>query len=265
MPLNQSKNSLPKNGPIIVFADKIYQKFYKNFSLIGEKILVFPCDESPQILKVAHADIILIDCGFNIKMGLKLLSKIKRTYPEVPILLLTDKSTQESILEAFRSGVRDYFRKPVNIHELKDKIKNLLKIKRSATEKRSPYVIRKSKFGGDDRFLVTSDKPVNILRTIDYMEENLTERINLTSCAKVAKLSKHHFCRVFKKNIGMSPMKFVMFLRINRAKELLKKDELNLLEVALATGINEQNRFTRAFKEFTGVTPSKYKKSIKAK
>ena len=75
----------------------------------------------------------------------------------------------------------------------------------------------------------------------------------------MANLSKYYFCRNFKKHFGTSPMKFVTLVKINKAKELLKREDLRVKEVASHAGFNNLGTFIRQFKKAEGLTPTSYK------
>lgn len=252
-----------KRASILVFADKVYHQIYKTISLTGEKIKVHTQDEALKIIRDSKPDVIIIDCGFNINKGIKLLIKIKAGHPEVPIILLTDKSSEEMAIKAFRAGARDYIQKPINISALQRSLKTLLQIKRSSREKRKQFVQPKTITPKTNDSLLSNEKPLSILRAVRYMEENLTHTITLDDCANKARLSKYHFCRTFKKYMGMSPMKYVSSMRFNQAKELLKARNLSMLEIALSVGYGDYSSFVREFKRHTGTMPRKYRESIK--
>ena len=256
------ENKIHIRASILVFAEQAQQKLYRSFSLKGENVEIYSCREAFYLIKDCQAKIIIIDCGINIKLALKILEKTKYSHPHIPVILLTDKSSEEYAIQAFRLGVREYIRKPVNISELKKTIKHLLKVKRTVQEKRIPFVQNKRIDLEGALFLVKSDKPVNILAAIYHIEENLSEKISLADCAKRARLSKYHFCRYFKKHMGMSPMKYASSLRIMKAKQLLQRDDLSITEVSLSVGFNDYSAFSRCFKEIEGVTPKKYKDSL---
>ncbi len=196
---------------------------------------------------------------------MRLLRESKPLHPDIPVILLTDESSEDIALKAFRAGARDYFRKPVNIFELQETISSILEIKRSSKEKRSPFFRRVSSDKEKFTITATTSKPVNLLNVIHYVEENLNEKICLTDCARKANLSKHHFCRSFKKYIGMSPMRFVTFLRINRAKEFLRDEDLNITEVASQVGFSDPSLFAVQFRKFTGLTPRQFRNSTSNK
>jgi len=244
---------------ILIFADEAYHKIYRVLSLEGEKIGIYSCSKAFDVIKEVQVEVALIDCGFDIKTGLKLLKELKQEQPAVPVLFLTDESSEDSVIQAFRSGARDYVKKPINIFELKEKMKDLLEMKRSSREERIRYYQDQNNEFGDLAAIAKSDKSVHVLSAIQYIEENFTEKIDLATCAKQAKMSKYHFCRYFKEKMGLTPMKFIKILRIAKAKKLLQRDDLSLTEIALATGFGDYNSLYRNFKRFAGLSPKSYR------
>ena len=91
-----------------------------------------------------------------------------------------------------------------------------------------------------------------------YLEGNYLSELTLDDLAKVAKLSKYFLIRQFHDRYGLSPHKYITNLRINYAKNLLKKNK-DFANIALESGFYDQSHFTKCFKEYTGVTPMKYK------
>jgi AraC family transcriptional regulator len=75
-------------------------------------------------------------------------------------------------------------------------------------------------------------------------------------------MSKHHFCRVFKRHLGISPLQFFIRMRVERAKELLKNRALSVSMVALEVGFNDISNFIKHFKKVTGITPSAFRKRV---
>jgi AraC family transcriptional regulator len=95
-----------------------------------------------------------------------------------------------------------------------------------------------------------------------YVEQHLTEPIPLTSLAKLVNLSSYHFCRVFKQSFGVSPGRYHMTRRIERAKALLGDPTRSVTQVALAVGYKETSSFSVAFRKVTGTTPTKYRRAF---
>ena len=90
---------------------------------------------------------------------------------------------------------------------------------------------------------------------IEYIDANIDSDISLADLAAVAELSQFHFSRAFRKSAGKTPQQFVMHRRVERAKQLLERPDLPLVEVSLRAGFKNQSHFTTLFRKYTKLTP----------
>ncbi len=97
-----------------------------------------------------------------------------------------------------------------------------------------------------------------ITDAIQYIEENYAERITTEALAERFGYSSEHFCRKFKAETWLSPMKYLKTYRLEMSTKLLKSRKYTITEVAMHCGFNDANYFTRCFKEHFGVSPTKY-------
>jgi AraC family transcriptional regulator len=95
-----------------------------------------------------------------------------------------------------------------------------------------------------------------------YIEEQLPERIALSTQAQLVRLSRYHFCRAFKQSFGVSPQRYQNDRRIEYAKQLLANPDLSVTEVALQVGFGSSTSFAAAFRKVTGLSPSTYSRSL---
>ncbi len=95
----------------------------------------------------------------------------------------------------------------------------------------------------------------------DYISDRLEEELSLNELAAIAQLSPYHFSRAFKQSTGISPHRYVIQQRIERAKQLLLQGKMSLADVAIACGFSHQSHLNRHFKRLTGVTPKTLLKS----
>jgi AraC family transcriptional regulator len=95
-----------------------------------------------------------------------------------------------------------------------------------------------------------------------YIEEHLTERIALATLAQLARLSRFHFSRAFKRSFGVSPQRYQSGRRIEYAKRLLANPDLSVTEVALQVGFGSSTSFAAAFRKAAGLNPSTYSRSL---
>lgn len=96
--------------------------------------------------------------------------------------------------------------------------------------------------------------------SIDYMELNFGNKITLEQLAEAVHLSTIHFSRVFKMVSGLSPMEFLNGIRIQKASELLINTNKAISEIAMNTGFNDANYFSRLFKKSRGKSPREFRK-----
>ena len=95
----------------------------------------------------------------------------------------------------------------------------------------------------------------NLRRVREFIDANLEDDLSLARLAEVADLSQYHFARAFRKSTGQTPQHYLMEQRIERAKQLLAKDDLPIVEISLRTGFKNQSHFTTLFRKFTKFTP----------
>lgn len=107
----------------------------------------------------------------------------------------------------------------------------------------------------------TYDKRVESLKTVlTYIKDHYREKIYLSDLAKQANLNQHYFCRLFKEVLGCSPVAYINEYRIKQARRLLERSTLQVMEICLECGFNNQSNFLQEFRRHTGTTPSQYRK-----
>jgi AraC family transcriptional regulator len=92
-------------------------------------------------------------------------------------------------------------------------------------------------------------------RVTDFINDHLEQDLTLSEIAQVANLSHFHFARAFRKTMGITPQQYITNRRIEKAKELLAKSNLPIVEVGFQTGFKNQSHFTTLFRKFTSLTP----------
>jgi AraC family transcriptional regulator len=96
-----------------------------------------------------------------------------------------------------------------------------------------------------------------LLHLKDFVRKHITEKISLESLQKVAHMSKSSLTRMFKKELGISPMEYVINQRLQHAKELLRMTK-SVKESCFGAGFTDVNYFVRLFKSREGLTPGAY-------
>lgn len=112
-----------------------------------------------------------------------------------------------------------------------------------------------------------SREAISLLRigsTIDYLENNYEHDINLEFLADKSFMSVRNFQRVFKKATGQSPIDYLIHIRLEKAKQMLRESNEQVTDIAIQSGFNEYNYFSRKFKNVVGISPVKYRMRFKA-
>jgi len=111
--------------------------------------------------------------------------------------------------------------------------------------------------GLEDRSTAAVDVAA-IRRAITYVEDHPDRAISIGELAAAAGLSRFHFGRVFKRQLGISPAKYVEQARIEQAKLMIVSAQMSLADIAQAVGFADQSHFTRRFRAYEGCTPAQF-------
>ena len=95
-----------------------------------------------------------------------------------------------------------------------------------------------------------------IRRLRDYVVAHLDEPIEVEALADIAGRSPFHFTRVFTRSVGMTPHRYVVHLRLQRAIELVREGRSGLAEIAARTGFADQSHLSRWMRRVLGVSPT---------
>ena len=92
-------------------------------------------------------------------------------------------------------------------------------------------------------------------RATAFVASHLGEPLCLADIAAAACISRFHFARLFRARTGSSPMAYVMRLRLERAQEMLAREDGCIADTAAALGFYDQSHFTRTFRRIHGIPP----------
>jgi AraC-like DNA-binding protein len=98
-----------------------------------------------------------------------------------------------------------------------------------------------------------------ILQSMEWIRERLAEPLTLPEIARKAGLSVPHFCALFKKQTGLSPMRYLLHHRMTRACALLDSTDKPVTEISEEVGFRDAFHFTKTFHSVVGSSPSAYR------
>ena len=101
--------------------------------------------------------------------------------------------------------------------------------------------------------------PQIVHTTMLYLQENYKKRHTLESLGAKFNINPFYLQKQFKKYVGLSPTEYCIYLRINRAKALMRSTYATIGEISREVGIENLGYFTRLFKQHEGITPQAYR------
>lgn len=105
-------------------------------------------------------------------------------------------------------------------------------------------------------------KTVITKEIISYLHEHFAEKISLEQVAKNLYLSPFYISKVFKEEIGETPINYLIKIRLENAKDLLlNKKDLSIKEISSIVGYDDAYHFSKSFKKYYGLSPAEYKKT----
>lgn len=112
-----------------------------------------------------------------------------------------------------------------------------------------------------DMRAVSSD--YSVARAQHYMEQHYAEPITVAKLAELGYVSTSNFNRRFKKETGLTPIEYLIEIRIKHAKTLLRRKNLPITEIAMRCGFGSSAHFSACFQSRLGVTPTEYRNKFK--
>lgn len=245
---------------VLVVEDDARVRSFVRAALAGTASLL-EAPDGAQALRVLerqgghNLDLVLIDQVIPGPSGLQVLQLVHSRWPWIPSVMMTGFGSEELAIQALRAGARDYLKKPIELDRLRRTVVALT----CASVATAPA-------GPVERRAETAGVPAHraVSRAVAFVYEHFAEAMTLSEVARAASLSKFHFCRLFRREMGLSFRDYLQGLRVGRARALLADPRLSVTEVAYAVGFNDLSHFDKVFRRIAGVPPSEYRRTLRA-
>lgn len=212
-----------------------------------------------QSLAISQPYALVFDFGDPLSAQLQLLRIVKRQYPSVPILMITESHSEELAVWAFRARVWNYLVKPVTLREFQANLRQLIKMALGRAVSNARRVERPS------AILPVSYAPpaaqtqaAAMQQIIDHIRRDHTARVSIAKLARACRMSRFSFSRLFRRTFGCSCRDYVMRLRIETACKLLQEPDASVTGVAASAGFTDASYFARMFRRRMGQSPKEY-------
>jgi YesN/AraC family two-component response regulator len=101
-------------------------------------------------------------------------------------------------------------------------------------------------------------------KTAAYLRSHVQSALTFSDVLGHSNMSATSLKTMFKEKTGLSVMEYYRQLKIEKAKELIREEDLNITEVANKLGYKTIHHFSKQFKDIAGMSPSEYARSVKA-
>ncbi|MEJ6980693.1 two-component regulator propeller domain-containing protein [Pedobacter sp. P351] len=216
------------------------------------------CDNLP--------DLIISDVMMPNMDGIEMLDKIKTDAhtSHIPVILLTAKSSVESMIEGLKYGADFYITKPFHTDHILASVENLLSQRKKLFESLVSHDKKLVQIKPDE-ILITSRDEEFLKDVIRIVEAGILEsEFNIDNVAEAVGVGRTAFYKKLKSLTGLAPVEFVRDMRLKRAMQLLDAAEYTVSEISYMTGFSSSGYFSTCFKEKYKVSPSEYMKNKKS-
>lgn len=197
------------------------------------------------INSLAHANeiaLVILDVNLPGVIGTEVLRQIKKTDPNLGIIILTGYSSKDVAIDALKGHADDYIEKPVDMDKLKEVIEKVLSVKRGESD------------------ISVCDLKGKVEKIKQFIEKNWHRKTCLKDAAGVVCLSPKYLSRIFKQSTGKNFSRYKLTIKVEKAKYLLAKTGYNVNQVSDKLGYENAESFIRQFKKIAGCTPTSYRR-----
>lgn len=206
--------------------------------------------EAIELITQTCPHIVITDIRMPECDGLELVKYLSQNHPGIKTLILSGYDDFSYAQTAIRYSVSDYLLKPVVLDDLYQSLQKLIMSMNEEFANIETYDIRNQSLNQADISELMAK----------YLQENFSHDISMQGLAEKFGFSTEYLGKIFKKNIGETPQKYLTRLRMNEAKRLLlSSPEMEVQKIGELVGYKNAFYFSRAFKNYTGVQPSEFR------
>ncbi|MEO7072208.1 MAG: helix-turn-helix domain-containing protein [Rhodanobacter sp.] len=220
-----------------------------------------------QVLSTVHAfapNAVCIEYDYPDQARLRAIPLVRRAYPALPVLMLTEYHSEALAVWAYRHRVWDYRVKPITDDVLSRLLQKLLDFACHT----SPHGWLAGELPSDliapsghlRKPLVAAPRTASATA---FVSEHYGEVIRLETMARLCHLSESEFSRVFHHEHDVSFRRFLLNYRIAMARDFLAEPDVSVSQVAYAVGFNDLSHFGRTFRRLVGEPATCYRQRVR--
>ncbi|MCR4588155.1 MAG: response regulator [Lachnospiraceae bacterium] len=205
--------------------------------------------EALHSIREVHPDIVFVDMHMPVMDGVGFLEKASREFSNIVYIVISGYDDFSYAQSALRYGASEYLLKPVVADELNH-----------AVEKAILTLNPQEDFGTcEDEPSITAEEVIDIIH--EAITTRYSETIKISDFADKYFFSREYLSKLYKTQFGLGIYEDLSRIRMERAMCLLKDPAIQIQDIAARVGFTDTNYFSKAFRKYTGLTPSEYRKA----
>ncbi|SEB35462.1 Signal transduction histidine kinase [Tenacibaculum sp. MAR_2009_124] len=247
-------NLFNKKNKLLIVEDNAYMVDYYDrlLSKLYQCDYVFNGIEALEKLKNVKYDLVISDVMMPEMNGIELRKEMKKLFKDryLPFIMVTAMDYEENKLEAYNLGIDDYIAKPFSKNEL------IARINRLIENKNQREAWTKDLDDTDGKIETYDEKNLRSIQQV--IVENIDkDNFTVSRLAELVNFSQRQLERIIKNLTGLTPVKFILEVRLQEAyKKIKNKEEVDVNNVRYSVGFKSASYFSVKFKERFGVSPS---------
>ncbi|MFB9328016.1 response regulator [Paenibacillus aurantiacus] len=229
---------------------------------IGHIEMAASAIEAKQFMRKQKPDVVISDIRMPEMDGLTLIRECAQTDPEMRFIVLSGYDDYSYVREAFKHGIVDYLLKPVRLSDLEMQLNKAIQLctplnlqeTRLSSPGQSEIILKPTRQEQD----YSTKSMINIVK--QYIESRPYGEVTLAEVSSLVSMNYSYFSTWFKDETGQTFSTYIMTLRMEKAIKLLNNPTLRINEIASQVGYDNIYHFSRAFKNYSGKSPTEYRK-----
>ncbi|MBU9714318.1 response regulator transcription factor [Evansella tamaricis] len=216
--------------------------------------------EAMKILDTRRVHVLLTDIRMPEMTGLALAQLLEKKEDAPVVLIMSAYSEFKYAQKAIQLGVVNYLLKPISKQELIDSVEKAFEVE---ANREQSGLIKKVVDQNLLQFEDQDHQTASIIKdAINYVNQNLHEKLTLKEVADAVHLNASYFSVLFKEQTNLTFSDYLTRRRLQVAKHLLFTTDIPINDIAEKVGYQTAKYFIKIFKESVGQTPSQYRKEI---
>lgn len=206
--------------------------------ILGQVFTITTCSTASEAfvhMMARPPDLVVCDAVLSDLDAVSFLRSL-RAKVACPVIVVTAVRDTSTIRDLSALGIQGFFEKPPRLDRLLSHIYSLCSVS-------------------------TRPPRPRVSRALEHIALRYREPLTLTSVARVVALSPTHLAHAFKADMKTTLMSFLTRVRVDVARRMLIRTDANLSQIAIAVGLADAPRLSRAFRRYMGVPPGRYRRS----